>query len=30
VKNVVVTGRIVACTIHQPGIDIFEAFDEVN
>lgn len=30
VKNVVGTGRTVACTIHQPSIDIFEAFDEVN
>ncbi|XP_027919830.1 pleiotropic drug resistance protein 3-like isoform X1 [Vigna unguiculata] len=29
VKNVVGTGRTVACTIHQPSIDIFEAFDEV-
>ncbi|KAJ8439251.1 hypothetical protein Cgig2_030186 [Carnegiea gigantea] len=28
VKNVVVTGRTVVCTIHQPSIDIFEAFDE--
>lgn len=30
VKNVVDTGRTVACTIHQPSIDIFEAFDEVE
>jgi len=30
VKNVVVTGRTVVCTIHQPSIDIFEAFDEVR
>jgi len=30
VKNVVGTGRTVACTIHQPSIDIFEAFDEVT
>lgn len=30
VKNVVATGRTVVCTIHQPSIDIFEAFDEVN
>ncbi|KAG4942321.1 hypothetical protein JHK85_046967 [Glycine max] len=29
VKNVVGTGRTVACTIHQPSIDIFEAFDEL-
>lgn len=29
VKNVVVTGRTVVCTIHQPSIDIFEAFDEL-
>lgn len=30
IKNVVVTGRTVVCTIHQPSIDIFEAFDEVG
>ena len=30
VKNVVGTGRTVVCTIHQPSIDIFEAFDEVK
>lgn len=29
VKNVVDTGRTTVCTIHQPGIDIFESFDEV-
>ncbi|KAL2941741.1 Pleiotropic drug resistance protein 3 [Bienertia sinuspersici] len=29
VKNIVVTGRTVVCTIHQPSIDIFEAFDEL-
>ena len=29
VKNVASTGRTVVCTIHQPSIDIFEAFDEV-
>jgi ABC-type multidrug transport system ATPase subunit len=29
VKNVVATGRTTVCTIHQPSIDIFEAFDEV-
>ncbi|KAF6154961.1 hypothetical protein GIB67_018398, partial [Kingdonia uniflora] len=30
VKNVVDTGRTVVCTIHQPSINIFEAFDEVS
>ena len=30
VKNVVETGRTVVCTIHQPSIDIFEAFDDVR
>lgn len=30
VKNVVDTGRTIVCTIHQPSIDIFESFDEVN
>lgn len=30
VRNIVDTGRTVVCTIHQPSIDIFEAFDEVN
>ncbi|KAK4559504.1 hypothetical protein RGQ29_008643 [Quercus rubra] len=29
VKNIVSTGRTVVCTIHQPSIDIFEAFDEL-
>nr|CAB3490651.1 unnamed protein product [Digitaria exilis] len=28
VKNVADTGRTVVCTIHQPSIEIFEAFDE--
>nr|POF09749.1 pleiotropic drug resistance protein 3 [Quercus suber] len=28
VKNVADTGRTTFCTIHQPSIDIFEAFDE--
>ncbi|GKV41322.1 hypothetical protein SLEP1_g48871 [Rubroshorea leprosula] len=30
VKNVVDTGRTIVCTIHQPSIDTFEAFDEVT
>ncbi|VAI30382.1 unnamed protein product [Triticum turgidum subsp. durum] len=30
VKNVADTGQTVVCTIHQPSIDIFEAFDEVT
>ena len=30
VKNITETGRTVVCTIHQPGTDIFEAFDEVT
>ncbi|KAL8147902.1 hypothetical protein AgCh_005286 [Apium graveolens] len=29
VKNIVNTRRTVVCTIHQPSIDIFEAFDEL-
>ncbi|MBA0548691.1 hypothetical protein Golob_019775 [Gossypium lobatum] len=28
VKNIVSTKRTVVCTIHQPSIDIFEAFNE--
>ena len=30
VRNNVDTGRTVVCTIHQPSIDIFDAFDEVK
>ncbi|KAM3219341.1 pleiotropic drug resistance protein 3 [Capsicum chacoense] len=29
VKNIAETGRTIVCTIHQPNIDIFEAFDEL-
>ncbi|CAL2280417.1 unnamed protein product [Prunus armeniaca] len=29
VRNIVDTGRTILCTIHQPSIDIFEAFDEL-
>ena len=30
VKNAADTGRTIVCTIHQPSIEIFEAFDEVK
>ncbi|PON54812.1 ABC transporter-like [Trema orientale] len=29
VKNIVSTRRTIVCTIHQPSIDIFDAFDEL-
>ncbi|XP_043709772.1 pleiotropic drug resistance protein 1-like isoform X1 [Telopea speciosissima] len=29
VRKIVDTGRTVVCTIHQPSIDIFDAFDEL-
>ncbi|MFS8022753.1 putative ABC-type xenobiotic transporter [Helianthus anomalus] len=29
VNNIVDTGRTIVCTIHQPSVDIFEAFDEL-
>ena len=30
VRNLVDTSRTVVCTIHQPRIDIFESFDDMN
>lgn len=30
VKKIANAGRTIVCTIHQPSIDIFEAFDEVD
>ncbi|XP_038702840.1 pleiotropic drug resistance protein 3-like [Tripterygium wilfordii] len=29
IKNIADIGRTIACTIHQPSIDIFESFDEL-
>ncbi|KAL6607992.1 hypothetical protein ACP70R_041055 [Stipagrostis hirtigluma subsp. patula] len=29
VRNLADTGKTVVCTIHQPSIDVFEAFDEL-
>ncbi|EIE25913.1 ATP-binding cassette transporter [Coccomyxa subellipsoidea C-169] len=29
VRNIVDTGRTITCTVHQPSIEIFEAFDEL-
>ena len=29
IRNTVDSGRTVVCTIHQPNISVFEAFDEM-
>ena len=30
VRNTIDTARTVVCTIHQPNINIFQYFDELN